>query len=235
MYKNILLKLSGEALKGDSADLYDFDLLKSLALEIKEARDLGVKVSIVVGGGNIWRGAVSLEKYGMKRTAGDRLGMMATIMNGIMLKEALMSEGVKTIVYSAVNLPTMVDTYNQDKVEETIEDHVHIYVGGTGHPFFTTDTASSLRAAQSNADAILMAKNGTDGVYDKDPNKYDDAKKYDELTMGQILTDNLEVIDLSAAAMCKAHNIEAVVFDMNVKGNILRAIKKENIGTKITN
>ncbi len=234
MYKNVLLKLSGEALKGNSELLYDVELVNSIAEDIKDAVDAGSSVSIVVGGGNIWRGAEA-QKQGMKRTVGDRIGMLATVMNGIFLKDALVKIGVETIIYSAVEIPSMVNTYNQDNVEKTLGKVVQIFVGGTGSPFFTTDTASSLRASQIRADVILMAKNGTDGVYDKDPNIYYDAVKYDRLTMAEIVEKRLKVMDLTAATMCATQKVDAVVFDMNVKGNILRAIKKENIGTIITN
>ncbi len=234
MYKNVLLKLSGEALKGNSELLYDVELISSIAEDIKEAVTAGASISIVVGGGNIWRGAES-QQQGMKRTVGDRIGMLATVMNGIFLKDALIKLGVDTIVYSAIEIPKMVNTYNQDEVEKTLGKVVQIFVGGTGSPFFTTDTASSLRASQIGADVILMAKNGTDGVYDKDPNQFYDAVKYDTLTMSEIVEKNLQVMDLTAATMCIAQKVDAVVFDMNVKGNILKAIKKENIGTIITN
>ncbi len=234
MYKNVLLKLSGEALKGNSELLYDVELVNSIAKDIKAAADAGANVSIVVGGGNIWRGAEA-QQQGMKRTVGDRIGMLATVMNGIFLKDALTRLGVETVIYSAVEIPSMVETYNQDKVEKTLGKVVQIFVGGTGSPFFTTDTASSLRASQIRADVILMAKNGTDGVYDKDPNIYQDAVKYDKLTMSEIVEKKLRVMDLTAATMCATQKVDAVVFDMNVKGNILRAIKKENIGTIITN
>ncbi len=234
MYKNVLLKLSGEALKGNSNFLYDVDLVNSIAEDIKAAVDAGANLSIVVGGGNIWRGAEA-QQQGMKRTVGDRIGMLATVMNGIFLKDALIKIGVETVIYSAVEIPSMVDTYNQDKVEKTLGKAVQIFVGGTGSPFFTTDTASSLRASQIRADVILMAKNGTDGVYNKDPNMYCDAVKYDTLTMAEIVSKKLKVMDLTAATMCATQKIDAVVFDMNVKGNILKAIKKENIGTIITN
>ncbi len=234
MYKNVLLKLSGEALKGSSELLYDVELVNSIAEDIKEAVNMGISVSIVVGGGNIWRGAEA-QQQGMKRTVGDRIGMLATVMNGIFLKDSLTRLGVETIVYSAVEIPSMVKTYIQDDVEKTLGKVVQIFVGGTGSSFFTTDTASSLRASQINADVILMAKNGTDGVYDKDPNKFSDAVKYSTLKMREIVEKKLHVMDLTAATMCAAQKIDAVVFDMNVKGNILRAIKKENIGTIITN
>ncbi len=234
MYKNVLLKLSGEALKGGSELLYDVEVVNSIAEDIREAVNAGASVSIVVGGGNIWRGAEA-QQQGMKRTVGDRMGMLATVMNGIFLKDALVKLGIETIVYSAVEIPSMVDMYIQDNVEKTLGRAVQIFVGGTGSPFFTTDTASSLRASQISADVILMAKNGTDGVYDKDPNKFNDAVKYDTLTMSEIVENKLGVMDLTAATMCMTQKIDAVVFDMNVKGNILKAIKKENIGTIITN
>ncbi len=203
-------------------------------MEIKDAYDLGLfEIGIIVGGGNIWRG-ITASEMGMERSSADYMGMIATIINALALQNALESLGVETRAMTSLNIPQVAEPYIRRKAISNLEKGmIVIFGGGTGNPYFSTDTTSALRAAEIGAKTILMAKNGTDGVYDKDPRTNDDAKRYDELTHHEVLESGLQVMDSTAAALCKDNNIEIVVFDMNIKGNIKRAALGEKIGTVI--
>jgi len=232
-YNRVLLKMSGEALKGESDYGIDPLTVKNLANEIKEIHDLKVQLAVVVGGGNIWRGKTASD-LGMGRAQADYMGMLATIMNGLAVQDALEAIGVPTRVMSAIHCNEVAEPYILRKaVSHLKKGIVTIFVGGTGSPFFTTDTAAALRAAEIKADAILMAKNGVEGVYDKDPRKFKDAVLFKTLRHSEILEKELMVMDMTAATLCKDNNINIVVFNMNKAGNIKRAVLKETIGTFI--
>jgi len=233
MYKRIILKISGEALKGDNLSGIDPKTVKSIAAQIKEVHELGVQIGVVVGAGNLFRGRIGQE-LGMDRSQADYMGMLGTIMNGLALQDGLEGLGVPTRVMTAVEVNAVAEPYIRRRaLRHFNKGYVLIFVGGTGSPYFSTDTAAALRAAELNMEAILMAKNEIDGIYNKDPLKYDDAKMYHELTQREILEKRLEVIDQTAAAMCLENQIELIVFNMNKPGNIKKAVLKEKLGTKV--
>ena len=232
-YKRILLKISGEALKGNTGYGIDPNTVKSFAMQIKEVWEQGIEVGIVVGGGNIWRGKTA-EGLGMDRAQADHMGMLATIMNGLAVQDALESLGVTTRVMSAISVQQVSEPYIRRRAIRHLEkNRVVIFVGGIGSPYFSTDTTAALRAAEINADVVLMAKNGVEGVYDKDPRKYDDAKLFTELTFSKILELGLEVMDSTAASLFRDNGMNVLLFNMNKDGNILKAAKGEQIGTII--
>jgi len=234
MYKRVLLKLSGEALKGSTSFGIDPHTVNIMAAQIKELVGEGIEVCVVVGGGNIWRGKTA-ESLGMDRSTADYMGMLATMMNGLAVKDALESIGTQTRVMTALEMDKVAEPYIRGRALRHLDKgRVVIFVGGTGSPYFSTDTASALRAAEINVDAILMAKNGTDGVYDSDPRVNNDAKKFDHISNQELLQRGLQVMDLTAATMCDENDIPIIVFDLNVSGNILRVAKGENIGTTIS-
>lgn len=223
--------MSGEALKGDTEFGIDPKTVTKYAKEIKAVYDLGVEVGIVVGGGNIWRGKIA-EDMGMDRAQADYMGMLATMINGLALQDALEKLGVPVRVASSIEVNQISERYIRRKVLKHIaEKTVYIFVGGTGSPFFSTDTASALRAAELNCDVILMGKHGVDGVYDKDPLKHKDAVKYDALTHQTLLEEGLKIIDSTAASMCSENNIDLIIFDMEQPGNFKKAVLGEKIGT----
>ena len=235
MYKRVLLKMSGEALKGDRDAGIDSKTVLELARQVKTAHDLGIEIGIVVGGGNFWRGKTGQE-LGMDRAQADYMGMLATIMNSLAVQDGLESVGVPTRVLSALNLQQVAEPYIRRRAIRHLEKgRVCIFAGGTGSPYFSTDTAAALRATEINAEALLMAKNGTDGVYDSDPRKNPNAKLYSHLTFAEVLAKNLQVMDSTAASLCKDNNVKIVVFNMNEDGNIVKAIKGDNIGTLVDN
>ena len=232
MYKRVLLKLSGEALAGKDST-FNSDVLHDLAKEIREVQSKGVEVAVVVGGGNIIRGKMAVE-LGMDRTQGDHMGMLATIINALAIQAALEAEGVDTRVQTAINMPEVAEPFIERRAVRHLEKgRVVIFGGGTGLPFFSTDTAAALRASEIKADAILMAKNGVDGVYSADPKKDPDAKRFDTLTYMDLLEMNLQVMDSTATSLCMDNNMTIMVFNMNEKGNIVRACMGEKIGTII--
>lgn len=227
-YKRILLKLSGEVLAGEQGHGFDFNVIENICAAIKKVNDMGVQVGVVIGGGNFWRGRSSGS---MDRVRADSIGMLGTVMNSIALADTLIQQGVPAKVYSAVAMEPIAELYVNDKVLADLEDgKVTIFGGGTGNPFFSTDSAGALRAAQIGADVIFKATN-VDGVYDKDPNKYSDAVKYDTLTQSELLEKGLSVMDASAASLCRDNNIDILVFNLTDPENIVRAVKGENIGT----
>ncbi len=232
--KRVVLKLSGEALGGKKGEGIDPIVINSLAEEIKIAHDLNTyNIGIVVGGGNFFRGR-DAEKIGIERVECDYMGMTGTILNAIALKNALMKIGCPAKVLSCLEMPQVLDTYTASEANSILEENnVCIFAGGTGKPFFSTDTATLLRAVDINANLVLMAKNGVDGVYDKDPNIDKNAKKYDILTHRDILKEKLQVMDLTAASIADEHNIDILVFDINLPGAIKSALEGNKIGTLI--
>ena len=233
MYKRILLKLSGEALRGETPYGIDPQTVQTIAEQIKDVHDLGVEVGIVVGGGNIWRGKTASE-LGMDRAQADYMGMLATIMNGLAVQDSLEHLGVPTRVMTAIPCNQVAEPYIRRRAMRHLEKgRVCIFVGGLGNPYFSTDTACVLRATEIGAEVVLMAKNKTEGVYDSDPRTNPGAKMYEELTFAEILNKNLAVMDSTAASLCKDNNLNLIVFNMNNRGNIARAVKGEKIGTLV--
>lgn len=233
MYQRIILKLSGEAMKGETNYGIDPITVNKIASEIKEIYELGVQIGVVIGAGNLWRGVIG-EQLGMDRAQADYMGMLGTIMNGLALQDALESIDVPSRVMSALNIAEVAEPYIRRKAIRHLEKgRVTIFVGGTGSPYFSTDTAAGLRAAEIGANVILMAKNGVAGVYDKDPRSNEDAVLYSELTLQELIEKHLLVMDATAASICRENEINIVVFDMNVKGNIKKAVQGEKIGTLV--
>ncbi len=229
-YKRVLIKLSGEALAGDKGFGLDYPTVLEICKNIKDAHDLGAEIAIVVGGGNFWRGRSSGD---MERTRADQIGMLATVMNALSVADALEKLGVEVRVQAALQMQQVAEPYIRNRATRHLEKgRVVIFACGTGNPFFSTDTAASLRAAEINADIIFKATM-VDGVYNKDPKKYDDAVKYDTLTFTQVLNDQLNVMDMTAATMCRDNKLPILVFDMS-DGNIVKALNGENIGTLVT-
>ena len=230
-YKRVLLKLSGEALAGKSGFGLDFNVAKRIALKIKELVDMGIQVGAVVGGGNIWRGR---SGEGMDRTTADYMGMLATCINGLALQDSLEQVGVDTRVQTAIEMKAVAEPYIRRRAVRHLEKgRVVIFSAGTGNPYFSTDTTAALRAAEIEAEVILLAKK-VDGVYDKDPHKYADAKKYDKLSYLEILDQGLQVMDSTATTLCMDNNIPILVFGLDEPGNIRKAVNGENIGTLVS-
>ena len=233
MYQRVILKLSGEALKGNGTYGINPATVKNIATEIKEIYELGVQIGIVVGAGNLWRGKTG-EELGMDRAQADYMGMLGTIMNGLALQDALESAMVPTRVMTVLPVSAVAEPYIRRRAMRHFEKgRVLIFSGGTGSPFFSTDTAAALRAAELNADIILMAKNGVEGVYDMDPRKHSDAVMYHTVTQQMVLEKNLQVMDQTAASICRENKINILVFNTNLHGNIKRAVMQEQIGTLV--
>lgn len=232
-YKRILLKLSGEALMGNKQYGIDPVQLEDYALEIKSAVDKNVQIAIVIGGGNIFRGLQGTTE-GMDRVQGDYMGMLATVINSMALQSAIEKKGIKTKLFSGIAVDPVAELMSGRKAIQQLEEgKVVIISGGTGNPFFTTDTASVLRAVEINADVILKGTR-VDGVYSADPEKDKNAIKYDKLTFDEAYNKNLKIMDLTAFTLCKENNIPILVFDMNVKGNLIKVLDGKNIGTIVT-
>ena len=231
-YKKILLKLSGEALMGDQEFGISSDVIASYAKQIKEIVDLGVEVSIVIGGGNIFRG-LSGAAQGVDRVTGDHMGMLATVMNALALQDSLLSIGCGAKVMTAIEIRDMAEGYSRRKALDYLEEgKVVIFGGGTGSPFFSTDTTAALRAAEMNAEVILMAK-AIDAVYSADPKLDPNAVRYEHLTYMDILEKDLKVMDLTAATLCKDNSIKLYVFALAEEGGLMKVINGENIGTLV--
>ena len=233
MYKRVLVKLSGEALGIKSSDnIIDVESLNSICEKIKALHDEGLEVAIVIGAGNIWRGKVA-EKIGIERVPADYMGMLGTVINAVAMSSALKKMGVDSIVYSAIpEIKDVTFAYDADKVKEDLsQGKVCFLAGGTGKPFFTTDTAATLRAIETKCDAILMAKNGVKGVYDKDPTIYKDAKFYPEITYDEMKELNIQIMDQSAIDLIKDTDIQILVFSMQNVENFQLAAKGKNVGT----
>lgn len=231
-YRRVVLKLSGEALAGEKGFGINHDILQGISLEVKEIKDRNVEVSIVVGGGNIWRG-VSGSARGMDRATADYMGMLATVINALAMQDALEKQGVDTRVQTAIEMREVAEPYIRRRAIRHLEKgRVVIFAGGTGNPFFSTDTTAALRAAEIEAEVILMAKN-VDGVYDSDPRVNPSAQKYQELEYLDVLNKGLGVMDSTAASLCMENNIPIVVFGVRERGNILKAVMGDQIGTVV--
>ena len=227
-YKRILLKLSGEALAGNNKFGLDFDRVLEICESVKKCADMGVQIGIVVGGGNFWRGRSSGK---MDRTRADHMGMLATTINSLALADSLEQLGVSVRVQTAIEMHQIAETYIRNRAVRHLEKgRVVIFASGTGNPFFSTDTCAALRAAEIKADIIFKATN-VDGVYDKDPNKFPDAVKYDVVTHSEVLEKDLKVMDSTAASLCRDNNIPILVFNLEDPQNIVKAVLGENIGT----
>jgi uridylate kinase len=232
-YKRILLKLSGEALMGEKQFGIDNKRLMQYAKDIQEISDMNVEIGIVIGGGNIFRG-VQAEKGGMDRTQGDYMGMLATMINSMALQSALESVGLITRLQSAIEMKQIAEPYIKRKAVRHLEKgRIVIFGAGTGNPFFTTDSAASLRAVEIESDVILKGTR-VDGVYDSDPEKNSNALKFDNLTFDQAYDKQLKIMDMTAFTLCKENEIPVVVFDMNNQGNLKKVILGDKIGTLVT-
>ncbi len=230
-FKRILLKVSGEALAGDNKTGLNFDVINEICKSIKKCVDEGIQVGIVVGGGNFWRGRSS---GAMDRTRADHIGMLATAMNALAIADSLEALGCDVRVQTAIIMQQVAEPYIRNKaVKHMRKGRVVIFGCGTGNPFFSTDTAAALRAVEIEADVFLKATL-VDGVYDKDPHKFDDAKKYDTLTFSQVLSEELAVMDSTAATMCRDNGMKMLVFDLSRPDNIYDAVMGKNVGTLVS-
>lgn len=230
-YKRVVLKLSGEALAGKEGFGINPAIIKSIAEQVKEVAELDVEVAVVVGGGNIWRGKVGSEMV-MDRATADYMGMLATVMNSLALQDSLEQLGIETRVQTSIEMRQVAEPYIRRKaIRHLQKKRVVIFAAGTGNPYFSTDTTAALRAAEIEADVILMAKNNVDGVYNADPVKDKNAIKYDELSYLDVIKEGLEVMDSTASTLCMDNDIPLIVFSIMEKGNIKRAIMGETLGT----
>ena len=231
-YKRILLKLSGEALMGDEGYGIDPKVMKHIALQVKGVKDLGVTVAIVVGGGNIYRG-IRAEEQGLDRATGDYMGMIATVMNAVALQDCLETLGMDTRVQTAVQMAQVAEPYIRRRAIRHLEKgRVVIFAGGTGNPYFTTDTTAALRAMEIGAEVILKATK-VDGVYDKDPERFPDASFFPEITYLEVLNRNLRVMDATAISLCMENKLPIIVFNLKEQGNMKRVVVGERIGTVV--
>ena len=220
-YKRVMLKLSGEALSGEKGFGFDFDFTKEISEQIKKLVDMGIEVGAVVGGGNIWRGRSGSD---MDRTTADYMGMLATCINALALQDSLEQLGVNTRVQTAIEMKEIAEPFIRRRAMRHLEkERVVIFASGTGNPYFSTDTAAALRAAEIEADVILLAKK-VDGVYDKDPHKHDDAKKYNKLSYIEVLEQGLQVMDSTATSLCMDNDIPILVFGLDEPCNIIKAV-----------
>jgi uridylate kinase len=232
-YKRILLKISGEALRGGQGSSIDNSTLTRIALQIKQVTEMGVGVGIVVGGGNIWRGAEA-EMEGMDRVTADYAGMLATVINSLVLEDVLERNGVATRTMSAISLPQVAETYNIGQALKHIaKGRVVLFAGGTGNPYVTTDTAAALRAVEIHADVIVKGTR-VDGVYDSDPEKNRKASMFHKISYFDVLKKDLKIMDLTAITLCKENNMPIIVFNVNQKGNLVRLVRGESVGTLVT-
>ncbi|MFC2119962.1 UMP kinase [Bacteroidota bacterium] len=233
-YNRILLKLSGESLMGEKEYGIDSQRLNDFAIQIKEILDLGIEIAIVIGGGNIFRGVQGL-KSGVDRVKGDYMGMLATVINGLALQSALENLGIKARVFTSVKMEPITEMYSKNKcVAALINSEIVIFSGGTGNPFFTTDTAATLRSLEIEAD-ILFKGTRVDGVYSADPEENPEAEKYENISFDEVIKKDLKVMDITAFSMCRENNLPIIVFNMNKKGNLKKLISGEKIGTLIEN
>lgn len=234
-YKRILLKISGEALMGSQEFGIDPMPVVKICSEIKKAHAMGVEIAVVVGGGNIFRGIKNSKKLGMDQVSGDYVGMLATVMNALALQSELKRIDVPCRVQTAITMNKIAEPYIRHRAIRHLEKgRVVIFAAGTGNPFFTTDTAAALRASEVEAQAMLMAKNGVDGVYSDDPRINKDAKKYDRITYDDIIVRGLKVMDLSSCSLCRDNRIPIVVFDFSLEDSIIRILNGEKVGTLVS-
>lgn len=232
-YRRIVLKLSGEALSGEKGYGIDPKVIQSIARQIKEVAELGIEIAVVVGGGNIWRGKTGSE-MGMERANADYMGMLATVMNALALQDSLESMGIPTRVQTSIEMRQVAEPYIRRKAIRHLEKkRVVIFAAGTGNPYFSTDTTAALRAAEIDAEVILMAKNNVDGVYSDDPRVNKNAVKYDQLSYMDMLNEGLEVMDSTASSLCMDNDIPLIVFSITEEGNIKRVVQGEVLGTTI--
>jgi len=231
-YKRILLKLSGEALMGEQEFGISSEVIASYARQIKEIAELGVEISIVIGGGNIFRGLSGTEQ-GIDRVTGDHMGMLATVINSLALQNAIERLGVPTRVQTAIEMPKIAEPFIKRKAQRHLEKgRIVIFGAGTGNPYFTTDTAAALRAIEINAEAVLKATK-VEGIYDKDPVKHPDAVKYNEVSYTEVLSKDLKVMDATAISLCRENKLPIVVFNSLIEGNMKKVIMGEKIGTVV--
>ncbi len=231
-YKRVLLKLSGEAFAGESDGGIDPETIRAIAEEVAQVYQSGVQVGVVIGGGNIIRGA-QLSKVGFDRVSADQMGMLATVINCLAMQDALEKLGIFTRVMSAIKMSSIAEFYIRRRAVRHLEKgRITLFAAGTGNPYFTTDSAATLRAIETNCDIIMKATN-VDGIYDKDPNKHKDAVRYETITYTEAINRQLKVMDTSAFALCRENNIPILVFNMNVPGNLVKAARGEKIGTLV--
>lgn len=234
-YKRVLIKLSGEALAGSKGIGIDIPTVQEIASEIKDVKESGVEIALVIGGGNLWRGEPAAAA-GMDRVQADYTGMLGTVMNALVMADALQRVGVDTRVQTAIPMNQVAEPYVRGRALRHLQkNRIVIFAAGVGSPYFSTDTTSALRAAEIEADAILMGKNGVDGVYNDDPRKNADAYKFDELTHMEVLKRGLKIMDSTASSLSMDNDIDLVVFNLNEPGNIKRVVLGEQIGTTVTN
>jgi uridylate kinase len=234
MYKKVLIKLSGESLMGEQSHGIDEVKLSDYADQIKDIAGLGVKAGIVIGGGNIFRGLSGTES-GFDRVKGDYMGMLATVINGLAIQSALERIGIKSRLFTAIEMQPVGERFSKIKVLEALEKgEIAIFTFGTGNPYFTTDTAAALRGVEMEAEVILKGTR-VDGVYSADPEKDASAVKYDNITFDEAYNKNLKIMDLTAITMCRENNIKIIVFNINISGNLLKAVKGKKVGTLVEN
>ena len=234
-YNRILTKLSGEALAGEKGVGIDIETVKTIAKEIAEVHSSGVEIALVIGGGNLWRGEPAAAA-GMDRVQADYTGMLGTVMNALVMADSLQQNGVDTRVQTSIPMQNVAEPYIRGRALRHLEkNRIVIFAAGIGSPYFSTDTTAALRAAEIDAEAILMAKNGVDGVYNADPKKDANAVKFDELTHGEVIKRGLKIMDATASTLSMDNDIDLVVFNMNEAGNIKRVVLGEAIGTTVSN
>lgn len=227
--KRVVLKLSGEALAKDKGFGFDDDTIDNICNNIKKAKEMGLEIAIVVGGGNFWRGRSGRN---VERATSDTIGMLGTVMNGLRIQDALEKMNLETRLMTAINMQEVAEPYIRRRAERHLEKgRIVIFAAGTGLPYFSTDTTASLRALEIGADVILLGKKGTDGIYDKDPNKFDDAKKYDKLTYSEILQNRLQIMDSTATSLCMDNNMPILVFGIDDPSNLVKIVEGKEIGT----
>ncbi len=232
-YRRVLLKVSGGQLAGDSGFGISPSMIAQIAGELREVHELGTQLAVVIGGGNVIRG-ITAASEGMDRASADYMGMLASVINGLALQDALEKAGLATRVLTALEIQSVAEAYIRRRAVRHLEKgRVVVFSGGTGNPYFSTDTAAALRAAEIGADIILMAKSGVDGVYDNDPKTHPDAVRYEELSYDEVLQRNLRVMDQTAVALCRENALPIIVFDMSVPGNIRALAEGKSVGTRV--
>ncbi len=232
-YRRILVKLSGERLAGDGGFGISPTVIADIARDLRDVHELGIQVCVVIGGGNVIRG-IDAASQGLDRTSADYMGMLASVINAMALQDALEKQGLATRVLSALEISAVAEPYIRRRAERHLEKgRVVVFAGGTGNPYFSTDTAAALRAAELGCEIILMAKTGVDGVYDADPNVDANAKRYDVLAFDEAISRNLRVMDQTALALCRENSLPIIVFDSGVPGNLQRVASGEDVGTRV--
>ena len=230
-FKRVMLKLSGEALAGDKHMGFDLETVRTVAKEVRQAYDEGVEIAVVIGGGNFWRGRTGNE---IDRVKSDQIGMLATVMNALYVSEVFRAEGMKTAVFGAFEIPGLMPIFDKDEAMQALADRkVTFFAAGTGHPYFSTDSGTALRAIEIEADIILLAK-AVDGIYDSDPKKNPKAKRFDRISISEVVERQLQAIDLTASVLCKENNMPLGVFSLNEPGNIADALRGKIDGTIVT-